>query len=249
MKKRRIRSCMFSALFLVLIMSISVSGISESAFTAQKNTDKAATIIDCDKENLNFVRTVNTDIPLGKDETGDDRIAPSTLDTYVDENNNTFYYLGGTNTLCGFQKEYYYGFQSDSPISEEKAVQIADEFLGTVIEEFDEYTLIFSEYAERDAVYHLQYSYCINDIPTDDLINMFVQENGEIGAFLMKRRGLYKDIVLPKNFSVPNDANNVIRQYISLSDEGLALVRTYEERSSDDIPVIQQEAVLIQSIP
>ena len=248
MKKRRIRSCIFSALLLILIMSISVSGISENAFTAQKNTDKATAIADCDKENLDFVRTVNTDIPLGTDETGDARIAQSDLDTYVDENNNTFYYLSGTNTLCGFQKEDYYGFKSDSPISKEEAIRIADAFLDTVIEEFDEYTLIFSEYAERDAVYHIQYSYCINDIPTDDLINMFVQENGEIGAYLMMRRGLYKDVILPQDFSVPDHADNVINQYISLTNDGLALIRLYEERGSDDIPVMQLEAVLIKSM-
>ena len=47
---------------------------------------------------------------------------------------------------------------------------------------------------------------------------------------------------------MPDHADNVINQYISLTNDGLALIRLYEERGSDDIPVMQLEAVLIQSM-
>ena len=249
MKKNHcIKKFVFSALLLVFIMSISVSGVSQNDFTSQRNAEKAISILDCDKENLDFIKEVNADIPLTSDDTVGDKVAQNSLDTYVDEDKNTYYYLSGTDTLCGFQKEKYYGFESDSPISQNEAIQIANEFLDTAINEFDEYTLIFSEYAEQDAVYHIQYSYCLNDIPTDDLINIFIQESGEIGAFLMMRRGMYRDVVLPLEFSVPDNSDGVISQFISLTDAGLALIRTYEELGPNSTPVIQQEAILIQSV-
>lgn len=77
---------------------------------------------------------------------------------------------------------------------------------------------------------------------------MFIQENGEIGAFLMMRRGLYKNIVLPLEFSVSDNSDNIISQFISLTNEGLALIRTYEELGPNNTPVIQQEAILIQTV-
>ena len=64
----------------------------------------------------------------------------------------------------------------------------------------------------------------------------------------MMRRGLYKNIVLPLEFSVSDNSDNIISQFISLTNEGLALIRTYEELGPNNTPVIQQEAILIQTV-
>ena len=94
MKKNHcIKRFVFSALFLVLIMSISVSGVSQNVFTSQRNAEKATAILDCDIENLDFLKEVNADIPLTSEDAVDDKVAQNSFDTYIDEDNNTYYWL------------------------------------------------------------------------------------------------------------------------------------------------------------
>lgn len=247
-KNHNFKKIISATLVLTFVISVSIKGGTQNVLAYQKNTEKTIASLECSKEDLKFIKKISADIPLTSEGTANAMIACNSLDMYTDEENNTYYYLSGTDALCGFQKEQYYGFKSNSPVSQDTAIQIANKFLETVLDDFDEYTLLFSEYAKCDAVYHIQYSYCINGIPTDDLINVYVQESGEIGAFLMMRRGMYKDIVLPYKISIMNRSDDVVSQFISLTNEGLALIRTYEKLDSNQIPLIQQEAILLQCV-
>ena len=244
-KHQKIKKVAFSALLLALIVSISVSDASQNVYAYKKAVGETTATFVCSKGDLKFVEKVDIVLPLISNSTVEVRTVPSGLDTYVDENNNTYYYLSGTDTLCGFQKEKYYGFKNGSPVSQEEAIQISSRFLKSVLDEFDEYTLIFSEYVQSDAVYHIQYSYCINNIPSDDLINIFIQENGEVGAFLAMRRGLYKNIVLSKEVLALDEADEVVNRFISLTNEGLVIMNTYKTADESNTSVLQQEVVLI----
>lgn len=248
MKKFRILSVIISSFLFTAFMSVGVSGNSQKAFIAENNTVKAARLCETHRNTLSYKEKIEVDTPMASIETGQPESVQTNLDTYVDENKNTYYYISGTDILCGFQKEYYYGFRTENPITETEAKRFAETYLKTIIPEFDEYTYIFSEYAQCDAVYHIQYSYCIEGIATDDLINIFVQENGEIGAFMMLRRSAYKNVILSnesKQLLQSSASQNCVSRYISSSNDGLVLLESYEEIHADGYSYIRQQATLL----
>ena len=173
------------------------------------------------------------------------------LDVYIDQSDNTHYfYFSGTELLCGFLKSHAYFQFADPPISKNEAKSIAETYLSEVIPEFRQYRLIYFEYSEREAIYDLQYSYHINGVPTNDLINAFLQANGEIGGFMMINRGLYKDIKIDSvdvaKLSQGIAEDNFVYQYIAMSEEGLVLLQNYEVTDGAGETMIDQTATLLQ---
>ena len=198
-----------------------------------------------------YVRTETVYNPVTSAETGKTLLVERDLDVYIDESDKTqYYYFSGTELLCGFLKWHIYFQYTDSPVSENEAKSIVETYFSEVIPEFRDYRLIHFEYSEQEMVYHLQYSYHLNGVPTDDLINGFLRANGEIGGFMMINRGLYKDIKINKEdvakLSQGINDDNFVSQYIAMSEEGLVLLQDYEVQDGAGETMIDQTATLLQ---
>ncbi len=167
----------------------------------------------------------------------------------MDGNKNKYYFLAGTDSLCGYQKEYYYGIYTENPITEDQAIKIAEEYLSRIVPEFSAYTLLFVQYSECDIVYQLQYSYYINGIPTDDLINIYIQANGEVGAFMMPNRGAYRNLSIDPDTiqEYIEDAfnQNLVNQYITKTIDGIVIIQNYKTTDAQNREKIEQTASLI----
>ncbi len=197
------------------------------------------------KDSLTFVETVN--IPHEEASVySEERITTDQwLDCYKDEEENEYYFLPNTDTLCGYNKKTYYGFSEENPVGLEAAVAIADEYLSEKVENFKDYAVVLSEHVERDAVYHIQYSYLINGVATQDLINVFIQENGEIGAYFIPYWNMFKDtdVDTEKIRELP-DEGEVKNEYITRNREGVVLVR-YLGSQEDSSQMFVQKTYLL----
>lgn len=245
---------------LILLASISMLFVSANgsnnnsavgSSVSDTNTADKAIDLDGSKINLKFDNTFPVITPSASIKSEDTISSEKNYDAFVDEAKNIYYFFNGTDILCGFQKEYYYGPYTpiNEAIKESDAIVAAETYLKKVIPEFDEYTKIFCQYSEFDAVYQLQYSYHINGIATDDLINVYVQANGDIGAFMMLNRGIYKNMAIEYNSiqkMQDTSAGNFLNQYISKNDEGLVLLRNYESIDETGNATIKQTATLIK---
>lgn len=177
------------------------------------------------KQNLKFKQSIV--IPLSNSVMNNKQINQSKkLDAYIDAEGNTYYFYSNTNILCGFQKEAYYGFHEEIPISKEEAVEIADAYLSKMLPEFYEYTRVFVSHAECDAVYQIQYSYCLQGILTDDLINIYVQENGTIGAFMAIKRAAFRNVHINDEQikEILKNIEDKEYRYFTQTENGLALI-------------------------
>ncbi len=167
-------------------------------------------------------------------------------DCYNDEYGNIYYFISGTDTLCGYSKKNYYGIHVENPITLEEAIAIANDYIDDVVQNFEDYSIILSKYAEVDAVYHIQYSYKIGDIPTHDLINVYVQENGEFGSYRWYNMGKFKNIKIDeeKLNSLPKD-DNIYSEFITINSEGIILVRYIEVVNEHGHAMSVQKSYLI----
>lgn len=103
---------------------------------------------------------------------------------------------------------------------------ISEKYLSEIIQdEFEDYEYIFCQYSQCDAVYQIQYSYLINGILTDDLISIFIQDNGTVGAFLMPNKGVYRNVKLNEELFANIDQSDESTQYFTKSGNKLVLVR------------------------
>lgn len=200
-------------------------------------------------QSLDFRDTISIENPCISINKKDVLLNEKSLDVYMDGNKNKYYFLAGTDSLCGYQKEYYYGIYTENPITEDQAIRIAEEYLSRIVPEFSAYTLLLVQYSECDIVYQLQYSYYINGIPSDDLINIYIQANGEVGAFMMPNRGAYQNLYidpdLTKNYLEESDSN-LVNQYITKTVEGVTLVQNYLITDNQSNEKIDQISILIK---
>lgn len=203
----------------------------QSASASELGVSGPEQILKTKKQSLHYQDTISTVNPCVSPFS--DRVLSNEklLDVYTDASNNRYYFRKGTDSLCGYQKEYYYGIYTENPVGETQALRIAQTYLSRLVPEFSDYTLLLVQYSECDLVYQIQYSYEINGIPSDDLIHIYIQANGEVGAFMMQNRGAYRnlrlDLQLAKNYLVAGENPALISQYITETEEGLLLVQNY----------------------
>jgi hypothetical protein len=202
-------------------------------------------------KNLKFVETIALSVPTASTNSANVIKNEKNYDTYVDEHINTYYFFKDTDTICGFQKENYYSEYTPitKAINEIEAKNVAENYLKNVIPEFNDYKQIFCQYSEFDAVYQMQYSFLLDNIATDDIINIYIQANGDVGAFMMLNRSAYRNLVIDYNCikeAMQKNVESFINQYISINNDGLVLIRTYEFRSESGESKIKQFASQIK---
>ncbi|MFR1517386.1 MAG: hypothetical protein ACLSVG_01220 [Clostridia bacterium] len=242
-KKKFLSTALVVCIVLLIYGAVSASGV------ARKQNSEPEFITNAAKQSLNFVESLSIENPCISINAKDILSNEKSLDVYTDVNKNKYYFLKGTNTLCGYQKEYYYGVYTENPIPEEQAVRIAEEYLSRFVSEFSDYTLLFVQYSECDLVYQIQYSYYINGIPSDDFITIYIQANGEVGAFMMMNRGAYKGLAidpkLTEKYLKDTSESNIVSQYITKTAEGVVLVQNKLEADAYNNQKINQVSISI----
>ncbi len=233
------------------IYGVCASQQQENFAVAEKAQLRSVTFME-ETQSLQYRDTVVLNNLSDSTEIGRQTAARNTYAVYNDEDENT-YYLNEKNELCGFQKKSYYGMDvsADEQISKETAIQKATEYLESIFTDFDKYSLILCEYAECDKVYQLQFCYLVQNIATDDMINVYIQPDGELGAFMALNRGIYQNMAIDQNLlqqavRESNQANAETR-YISLDENGPVLRYTYMEENISGEDVAQQSAVSLKA--
>ena len=226
----------------IILLIITAFALSVVSVSCVVNSNKHTSL----KDSLTFVESIN--IPHQEVSVYSEDIITTnqSLDCYKDNQENLYYFIPNTDTQCGYSKKYYYGFHMENPISIEEAISIANSYLNEKVESFNDYTLILSEHSATDAVYHIQYSYKINGFVTQDLINIFIQENGEIGAYLIPHMNMFKDVVADtgKINTIPSEGD-LLNEYITINSEGVILVRYLNIRNeSDQLESVQKSYLL-----
>lgn len=166
---------------------------------------QANNIIDISK--LEFVEATSTPTVFESENAEPD------LKVYKDSNNVKYRFKENKkhgNVLCGIQKERYYAtyIPGGKIIAEEKARQIADDYLKEYIENFKEYKFNTLTYSECDAVFVINYYLPVQGFVSDDQIVIYITWDGEVGAFSAFNRYHFEDApVLDTNKLEQNQAS------------------------------------------
>lgn len=113
-----------------------------------------------------------------------------TYDVYTDENEAEYLFLYNTDLLCGILSKYTPPLTLDV-ISEETALEKAEEYLEKLLENADEYVLDSNFYNERGGYYDVRFYKPLKGHITDDEIKVWVKTDGEVYNFSAFNRGRY----------------------------------------------------------
>lgn len=145
---------------------------------SEKKNDK-----DEDNSNAEEEKTINVlneDVNVKYTNSEDD------LDIYEDENGEDYYLKNGK--VVGFSKVKKQK-QGDKKISEKEAKEIAYEYAKNNVYEFDKYTFIEIYFIDDYDNYSINFNKKIGGYLTADLINIKIDEYGNITTFLAPRQG------------------------------------------------------------
>ncbi len=121
------------------------------------------------------------------------------VDVYEDESQNQYCFFKGTDIFCSYQnKDFEYGVYVENPITEQEALLLAEQYLSGMIAEFDQYTHVLTQHGECEKIYFIQFSYYLFGVLSDDLINVFMQEDGMIGCVDILNRGAFYGLSMRK---------------------------------------------------
>lgn len=192
----------------------------------------------------------------------------STRDVFVDENETEYYYLYNTDKFLGFINPLSNrdSIKGNMSVDENTAVDVANEYLPQIVENFDKY--IYEETVCRsDAnVYDVRFFYYLNGIKTDEVARALITPDGGIvGAYCfdMGKYAQYegKELTLQTgtaNASVYANRDTSVKaymqtpeaqaaeSYITTDDSGQLLLYTYsfgdetEEYREEMLPITAQ---------
>lgn len=194
--------------------------------------------------------------------------AYSTRDVFVDENETEYYYLYNTDKFLGFINPLSNrdNIRGNISVDEETAVNVANEYLPQIVENFDKY--IYEETVCRtDAnVYDVRFFYYLNGIKTDEVARALITPDGGIvGAYCfdMGKYAQYEGKELTLQTGTANAsayANSdtsieaymqtpeaqTVESYITTDDSGQLLLYTYsfgdeaEDYKEEMLPITAQ---------
>ena len=118
------------------------------------------------------------------------------FDVYVDNFGTEYYYLSGTDDLCGYLYENVGNcMDGDSIISEKTALEEANNLLSSIRDK-DDYVLSNCVFNELGGYYDIEFSYVINGYKTNDIFRLWINTEGKITAFSEFNHNLYDNYQL-----------------------------------------------------
>lgn len=185
-----------------------------------------------------------------------------TYDVYVDDEKNEYYLLGNSNVLCGVKNSKIDG-ENATPITEEEALQLAEDYLNEIFNKNHLYELNSCEIPKDRMYYEIEYVKNNSGLKTDDTVRLWVNFDKEVCAFSAFNRGRYDNVNLNKTIAITapqrgkekvsdilsSDNFTIVDQYISKNDEGQVVMVSVIEYSLTNgtsiYPVIDEVSVVI----
>ena len=119
-----------------------------------------------------------------------------TYEVYVDDDDSEFYFLAGTDLLCGYLAYFHYEDVPESQaVTESECISIAQSFitdhLQTNVMTLQNMTLSSIEYIEAEGYYDVRYNYYKGQYKTDDELDLWINHEGKVVSFTQLNRGRY----------------------------------------------------------
>ncbi len=198
--------------------------------------------VDSKKITLKYARTENLkEQPASK--RADDY---GTYDVYIDDSQTEYLYLLNSDVYCGFKlSSVGIATEKEKAVSQEEALEVANDFLMANRGNYRDYKLISCEYSELAGYYDIQYYLPISGYKSDDIIRLWVDAQGKVTSFSEFNYKRYEHIkVDPEEYAKADKklaetiatqtqkANlSVVDSYISIDDSGnIILVKVIDLR-------------------
>lgn len=158
------------------------------------------------------------------------------IDVFSDLAENEYLFIKETDSFCGFAKKNFYKkyLEGEQCVPEETAITTAETYLNLYISDFKQYDRIACQYSKSDGYYQMQYCRPLNGILTDDIITVFIQADGQLGAFTAFKHGAYHDIHISEEAiaqarqAAASITDPLMYEYITSSEEGIILLQYHE---------------------
>lgn len=142
------------------------------------------------------------------------------IDIYKDSSDKEYYFFTETDKLCGFKTKEYYStnISKEEMITENRALEIANDYLIDTIEEFNEYELSSIKNEISVGVYDILYTKKYCGYESNNIINIYITTKGEIGAFSAFNINTYKNYIIEMdNIKYEKVKNEKIKDFLNLS--------------------------------
>lgn len=117
-------------------------------------------------------------------------------DIYTDDNNTEHIYLAGTDEYCGYRLDGIGLSDVNITIDENKAKEIAGQYLKTIVNNSEDYKLEETIYQEWGYYYDIGFNFYLGEIKTDQMIRLWVNTEGKIISYSNFQNKCYDGIAL-----------------------------------------------------
>ena len=215
-------------IIIVTIIILSFSGfvyashINNKNLTSNEYSDNIKSIKEYKEENIEIdskfiTKTGKTDKKIkidGKDVKLKYKSTNYKKDIYISEDQTE--YVFENDKLVGFIKKLDTQWRKNVNMNINSAEKIAENYLKQNIEDFSEYELTFSNYNENYGEYIFLYTYKVDGYKTSDIIQIGIEESGEITSFSMPNKDKFeehKNLKIDMNHIENEVKKNIIEEY------------------------------------
>lgn len=201
-------------LVLVIVIGVVFISISSHVYAGYKmeadrrgGSENKNTYIDKDakkKRNIRHkskkisVKYNRTEVMPEKEIENQDEIEFGKYDIYKDNNNAEYIYLSDTDTYCGFREDGIGTNEYERTIDENRAKEIAKQYLKSIVETSEDYQLGEVLYQDWGYYYSITFIRCVDGIKTDEEIRIWVNTEGTVISYSNFMNGCYDGIKLNK---------------------------------------------------